>query len=93
MGERVIVGIIGDYDGRYSHVATDEAIGHAATALGIEAEVRWLPTPPLLEPEGERLLAACDGLWAAPGSPYLSMKGALAGIRFARERDWPFTGT
>ncbi len=34
-----------------------------------------------------------DGLWASPGSPYLSMDGALDCIRFARERGKPFVGT
>ena len=70
-----------------------EAIGHAAAALDVEAEVHWLPTSLLLSPEAEQMLTTCDGLWAAPGSPYDSMEGALEAIRFARERDWPFTGT
>ncbi len=93
MALSVRIGIIGDFDGRPSHFATNEAIEHSAEALEIEAEVHWLPTPLLLHPDGERALAVCDGLWAAPGSPYQSMEGALEGIRFARERDWPFVGT
>ncbi|MHB8576427.1 MAG: CTP synthase [Dehalococcoidia bacterium] len=93
MSSAVIIGVVGDFDGRTSHVATNQAIGHAAARLGIDATVRWLPTPPLLAPGGEAILAVCDGLWAAPGSPYASMDGALAGIRFAREHDRPFTGT
>ena len=93
MAEPVVIGVIGDFDGRPSHVATNAAIGHAAAALGRDAAVRWLPTPLLLEPGAEESLAACAGLWAAPGSPYLSLDGALAAIRFARERDWPFVGT
>jgi CTP synthase (UTP-ammonia lyase) len=89
----LVIGVIGDYDGRPSHVATNEALDHAAARLGLELETRWLPTPALLEPGAEAMLAACDGLWASPGSPYRSMEGALAGIRFARVHDWPFTGT
>ena len=93
MRTAVTIGIIGDYDGRFSHVATNEAIAHAAAALSIMADVRWLPTAQLLSSEGETVLAACDALWASPGSPYVSIEGALLGIRFARERDWPFLGT
>jgi CTP synthase (UTP-ammonia lyase) len=93
MAERVRIGIIGDFDGRPSHLATNEAIAHSAAALGLVTEAHWLPTPLLLRPEGEQALAHCDGLWASPGSPYQSMEGALAGIRFARERAWPFVGT
>lgn len=93
MNSMVTIGVIGDFDGRVSHVATNEAIGHAAAALAIETQVHWLPTPLLLSPEGAGMLARCDALWASPGSPYQSMEGALTGIRFARERNWPFVGT
>ncbi len=93
MSSPLVIGVIGDYDGRPSHVATNEALAHAAARLGHELDVRWLPTPALLEADAEAALSVCDGLWASPGSPYRSMEGALAGIRFARERDWPFTGT
>jgi len=93
MSPPLLIGVIGDYDGRPSHVATNEALGHAAAQLGEALETRWLPTPELLALGAEAALTACDGLWASPGSPYQSMEGALAGIRFARERDWPFTGT
>jgi CTP synthase (UTP-ammonia lyase) len=87
------IGIIGDFDGRPSHVATDQALGHAAGALHVPLEVCWLPTPSLIDGAGVASLEACAGLWASPGSPYASVAGALAGIRFARERDWPFVGT
>jgi hypothetical protein len=58
-----------------------------------QVETRWLPTPTLLEPSGERAMEACDGLWASPGSPYASFDGMLRGIEFARSRNWPFVGT
>jgi CTP synthase (UTP-ammonia lyase) len=88
------IGIIGDWDpARSSHVATNEALGHAANALGVALEVSWLPTPALDHPDGTMRLEAYDALWCAPGSPYESMEGALAAIRFARERDCPFIGT
>ena len=33
------------------------------------------------------------GVWIAPGSPYRSMDGMLAGIQFARARNRPFVAT
>jgi CTP synthase (UTP-ammonia lyase) len=39
------------------------------------------------------ILAACDGLMISPGSPCLSMDGALATIRYARENGIPLLGT
>lgn len=107
MSESVTIGIIGDYDGGFrAHVATNDALRHAAVGAGLvpalgthkgcpysAMHVRWLPTESLAGPGGEAVLARCDGLWAAPGSPYRSLEGALRGIRFARERRRPFVGT
>jgi CTP synthase (UTP-ammonia lyase) len=94
VADRLGIGIIGDWDpARSSHVATNDALGHAAEALAVPLQVSWLPTPALDRPGSTVLLEACDALWCAPGSPYESMEGALAAIRFARERGWPFIGT
>jgi CTP synthase (UTP-ammonia lyase) len=38
-------------------------------------------------------LAGYAGLFIAPASPYRSMAGALAAIRFARERGVPLVAT
>ena len=42
------VGIIGDFDPqlRY-HLATNEALCHAANALSVRVDTTWLPTPSL----------------------------------------------
>jgi CTP synthase (UTP-ammonia lyase) len=93
MKQAVQVGIIGDFDtGRRSHIATNEAIHHAADGLGIAADVGWLSTVSL-EVQPTSTLELFDALWCSPGSPYASMEGALRAIRFARERDVPFIGT
>ncbi len=90
----VRVGVIGDFDsGSETHHATGEAIHHAAQAAGTTAAVSWLRTSELNTGRVLQLLEPFDALWAAPGSPYLSMEGALRGIQFARERDRPFFGT
>lgn len=93
MEHTVKVGIIGDFNAGYpSHIATNEAIKHAADALGISVDVRWFPTVSL-EGQPASALELCDALWCSPGSPYQSMEGALQAICFARERDYPFIGT
>ncbi len=94
MSEGIRIGIIGDFDPQFRpHTATNDALHHAADRLAVALEARWLPTPPLLDPDSQRELEACDGLWASPGSPYRSLEGALRAIRFARERNWPFFAT
>lgn len=90
----VTVGIIGDFNPESeTHRATSEALHHAAHALRTTAVVSWLPTSELSTGTVPQLLEPFDALWAAPGSPYVSMEGALCGIQFARERDRPFFGT
>jgi CTP synthase (UTP-ammonia lyase) len=94
MNQPLRVGIIGDFDPSYpSHVATNEALSHAAGALSVDLDCSWLPTQSLDEASGEAALKHFDALWCAPGSPYKSMVGALRAIQFAREEGWPFIGT
>ena len=94
MNQPLTVGIIGDFDPqRRSHIATNDALRHAATALSVTVECCWLPTQSLAEAGSEAMLQPLDALWCAPASPYNSMHGALRAIRFAREQDWPFIGT
>jgi CTP synthase (UTP-ammonia lyase) len=89
----VPIAIIGDHDAsRPTHAATDEALAHAARALGVEVAARWLPTHALLElPSGE--FDSWAGFCVAPGSPYRSLDGALRAIRRAREGGKPLLGT
>jgi len=85
-GMSALVGVVGDFDpGNRTHLATNAALAH----VGLRFE--WIPTDGVGDPE-ERL-AAHDGVWIAPASPYRSMNGALAAIRHARERGVPLVGT
>lgn len=94
MHDPLRVGIIGDFDPYLrSHMATNEAIRHAASALAVTVECAWLPTQSLDEDSNETTLQPFDALWCAPASPYKSMSGALRAIRFVREKGWPFLGT
>lgn len=88
------VGIIGDFNPKnWTHIATNEALSHAAKTLTIHVEPVWLPTPSLDDESSQTRLSSFDALWCAPASPYQSMNGALRAIRFAREQNWPFIGT
>lgn len=93
MSRPISIGVIGDFNPEFPpHVATNAALEHTATGLGVQVEVDWLDTAELdgFDVSG---LAAYDALWGAPGSPYRSLDGALRAIRFARESDRPFIGT
>jgi len=94
MDRAIKVGIIGDYspDLRF-HSATNEALPHAAKALSLAVDFKWLPTKSLENKSEQKTLGQFDALWGSPGSPYKSMDGALQGFRFAREMGCPFIGT
>lgn len=88
----VCVAVIGDFDDSYApHTATNRAVRHSAERLGLQASVTWLATEPLESELGPA--ARADALWCAPGSPYRSLRGALAALRFGRENAVPTLGT
>ena len=91
MKGRVTIGLIGDRsDSVPAHVAIPLALENAAAALNIEAAYEWVPTERI---KSASRVAAFDGLWCVPASPYRSMEGALIAIRCAREGRIPFLGT
>jgi CTP synthase (UTP-ammonia lyase) len=90
--DRLNVAVIGDLDESYPpHIATNAAISHSAGALGMDASVTWLATEALAADLDS--VASADVLWCAPGSPYRSLAGALAALRFGRENAVPTLGT
>jgi CTP synthase (UTP-ammonia lyase) len=84
--------ILGDYDPLFPpHPATDVGLQHAIASESFPVDVRWVPTDTIGDPR--QSLGSYDGLWISPGSPYRSLDGALAGIRYARERGMPVLAT
>ena len=82
------VGIVGDFNANNeTHQATNQALAH----VGLHFE--WVPTVEVMVERPQQRLAGYAGLVIAPASPYRSMDGALAAIRFARERGVPLFGT
>jgi len=86
--------IVADFNpGSKSHGATNDAIAHSADALGLKIEPRWIGTDELARPNGASRIAGFDGIWVGPGSPYVSMDGALSAIEMSREMGIPLLGT
>ena len=93
MSKTVRVAIIGDFNPKFDHhLATDESLRHAAAVLSIQVEPHWVSTEKL-DQDAAKQLKPFDAIWCSSGSPYRSMQGAINGIRFARENDWPFVAT
>lgn len=84
----VRIAVVGDYQpDAVAHRALPEALKLSAAKLGVEITAEWVATDKVGALDG------FDGIWVAPGSPYVSLDGALAAIRFARESGTPFLGT
>jgi CTP synthase (UTP-ammonia lyase) len=94
MKGEVRIGVVGDFKPGYrGHAKTEEALGHAARALGVKLDPAWLSTVEIETAVTERALEAYDGFFLTPGTPYQSQAGALRTLRFARERGWPLLAT
>jgi GNAT superfamily N-acetyltransferase len=88
---RLKIGIMGDFDGRMSHLATNAAIEHVATQRSFTAEIKWIGTEEI--DKDIQSVRRYDALLCAPGTPYKNLNGALKGIQFARQNNIPFLGT
>ncbi len=81
------IAVVGDWNASYpTHLMTNAALEHVGAAF------EWIGTDAIGEDAAARL-APFQGVFVAPGSPYRSMDGALAAIRYARERGVPLVGT
>lgn len=79
--------LVGD---RSPHVVAHTRIPTVLAALdGPAIEVYWIGTGEVDAAE----LAAFDGVWLVPGSPYASEEGAVEAARVARESGIPFFGS
>jgi CTP synthase (UTP-ammonia lyase) len=85
------IGLIGDFNESVpAHRAIPIALELAITSNAVPLKWEWIGTEEII---GTDRLAALDGVWCVPASPYRSMEGALRAIRWARERKLPFLGT
>jgi CTP synthase (UTP-ammonia lyase) len=89
------IAVIGDrMPGFPPQDAIADALAHAAGGPGPAVPApRWVGTDDLARDGAPAHLDGAHGVWCAPGGPFRSLGGALAGIRFARERGVPFLGT
>jgi len=91
MSKQIRLALVGDHNPAIlAHQAIPLAINLAAQELDLDIHTLWLATETLND---NLSLADFDAFWCVPGSPYVSTKGALRAIRFARENNKPFLGT
>jgi CTP synthase (UTP-ammonia lyase) len=89
----VRLAIIGEYNPAFPpHKAVDATVVQVAAARGIDVRAEWISTA-VIAAESTARLAGYHAIWISPGSPYKSLDGALAAVRYAREQDVPLLGT
>jgi CTP synthase (UTP-ammonia lyase) len=94
MTNSISIGIIGDFNPeKPSHIATNDALKHAADLLSLDVKPEWLGTGNLRRKSVKDTIGQHQGLFAAPGTPYFFVDGAVKGIKLAREMNIPFLGT
>ncbi len=81
----VRIALLGDDSGHRSHQELNALRPRLSAELG--AEARWVPT------DGDVDLAAYDGVWLVPGSPYADDDAVLRALTAVREGGMPFLGT
>jgi CTP synthase (UTP-ammonia lyase) len=92
MPDSLKIGIIGDFDSRFSQQKTVKLLDHASKSLSISLNREWLPTKILNKSDNLDYLQKYHGFWCGPGD-YMAPEGALRAIKFSRENNWPFFGT
>ena len=93
MNQSLKIGIIGDFEkGRLSQLKTEEALDHVSRQHSIDIKTVWVPTKTLVGKTVASRLRDFHAIWAGPGD-YVNSDGAIEGIRFCREQQWPFLGT
>ena len=95
MVDTVRIALVGDHS---DQVRAHRAIPRALDLVterepGMRVAPAWISTAEIDRADPARVLGGVDGVWCVPGSPYASMEGALAAIRYARETRLPFLGT
>jgi CTP synthase (UTP-ammonia lyase) len=86
------IALVGDFtDKSVAHRAIPVALELAAVAENCAATWTWVPTASIRD--APRDLSRFSAVWVVPASPYVSMAGALAAIRWARETQRPLFGS
>ena len=93
MENLVKIALVGDYsEDVIAHQAIPKAVQIAADKGSYQVSCEWVDTTSL-DYNVEETLAPYKGVWCVPASPYKSMSGAIAAIRYVRENNIPFLGT
>jgi len=91
--DEVTIGIVGKYvDLPDAYLSVAESLRHAAAALGLRLDLRWVPSDELTGLLSESYLEDLDGIVIPGGFGYRGVEGKIQATRYARENDVPLLG-
>ena len=89
----VRIALVGKYVQLHdAYLSIEEAIHHAAAALGVKAEILWIDSETVTEENISGILADCDGILVPGGFGSRGIEGMITAARFARETGIPYFG-
>ena len=89
----VRIALVGKYVQLHdAYLSIEEAIHHAAAALGVKAEILWIDSETVTEENVSGILADCDGILVPGGFGSRGIEGMITAARFARETGIPYFG-
>ena len=92
-GEKVSIGIVGKYIHlRDSYASVKEAIIHAAAALGLEPDLKWIESEDLEKGDKSDVLNGLDGIIVPGGFGKRGIEGMINAIEYARKNSIPYLG-
>lgn len=84
------IALLGEFDPAFApHQATNAAIEHSCSVLGIDVRGIWVPSQNI----DATVLTRFAGIWVAPGGLHRDVEKTLRAIRYAREQAVPCLGT
>jgi CTP synthase len=90
---KVQIAIVGKYvELQDAYMSVREAVRHAASASGVEADILWLHSADLEKGKGQDALESSHGIIIPGGFGSRGIEGKILAARYARESKTPYLG-
>ena len=91
--DEITVGIVGKYvDLPDAYLSVAESLRHASAAIGMNLDLRWVPSDELTGLLSDSYLEELDAIVIPGGFGYRGVEGKIQAIRYARENAVPLLG-
>jgi CTP synthase len=90
---KIQIALVGKYvELKDAYMSVREAVRHAALAVGVEAEIKWIHSAELEKGKGWKTFEECHGIIVPGGFGSRGIEGKVQAARYARENLVPYLG-